>query len=96
MKYEFQELNWGEKVFLVSEGIKNAPCSQALMVGAPGGRGGRTQDSLFPLDSAFYPNLSCTPALEASIVTRLIMVTPGVFIHGRGSTKPSRSRNGTL
>lgn len=39
MKYEFQELNWGEKVFLVSGGSKNAPCLQALLVGAPAGRG---------------------------------------------------------
>lgn len=63
MKYEFQELNWGKEVFLVSGAIKNAPCLQALLVGAPGGRVGRTQDSLFCLDSAFYPNLSCTGGL---------------------------------
>lgn len=42
------------------------------------------------------PSILTSPALEASTVTRVNMVAPGVFIHGRGSTKPSRSRNDTL
>ena len=50
-------------MFLVSGVIENTSCSQALLVGAPGGSVGRAQDSLFPLDSAFYPNLSCTGGL---------------------------------
>lgn len=80
-------------MFLVSGVIENTSCSQALLVGAAGGSVGRTRDSLFPLDSAFYPNLS---ALEASVVTSVITVAPGVFIHARGSTRPSRSRNDSL